>query len=70
MSPALAHNTAGTVTAAKRLAAAIGYMALSDAERAQVVTARDGRARAGKDPTHAEHEKSFLRLLRESGVYP
>jgi uncharacterized protein (DUF58 family) len=31
--------------AAKRLAAAVGYMALADAGRAQVVTARDGGAR-------------------------
>lgn len=31
--------------AAKRLAAAVGYLALADSERAQVVTARDGDAR-------------------------
>jgi uncharacterized protein (DUF58 family) len=50
------------IGAAKRLAAAIGYMALAGSERAQVVAARDGLAHASEP---ARGRAALPKLLRE-----
>jgi uncharacterized protein (DUF58 family) len=49
--------------AAKRLAAAMGYLALADSERAQVITARDGGARLHPPARGRGGLASLLRTL-------
>src|SRR5512143_3503378 len=52
-SASLDHGTPTKLETAKRLAAAIGYMAIAGSERAQVIAAGEGLARVG-EPTRGK----------------
>ena len=61
-SASLEAGTPPKLLVAKRVAASIGYMALADSERAQVITAQGGVARL-REPTRGR--ASLPKLLRE-----
>jgi uncharacterized protein (DUF58 family) len=67
-SASLDYGTPTKLQAAKRLAASVGYMALAESERAQVVTASDGIDRMS-EPTRGRG--TLASLLRElDGIAP
>ena len=61
-SASLEAGTPSKLDAAKRLAAAVGYMALAESERAQILVAGDGLARSN-EPVRGR--AALPRLLRD-----